>query len=184
MHIRFMIPHHRDIVAIGASVGGIEATCALLRALPSGLPVIILVALHRSPYRKSHLQEVLSRSAPMPVLIAEEGDHFRHGYCYIGRPGYDLIVGPGVRAHLLEDGFYQSHSVDALFSSQALHAGPRTIGVILSGLRKDGSYGLAQIKQAGGLALVQNPKEATYSEMPGAQSHMTDLSIWPLLRIS
>jgi chemotaxis response regulator CheB len=84
-----------------------------------------MVALHRSPYRKSYLQEVLSGSAPMLVLIAEEGDHFRHGYCYFGRPGYDLTVAPGVRAHLLEDGFYQSHCVDALFSSLALHAGPR-----------------------------------------------------------
>jgi chemotaxis response regulator CheB len=66
----------------------------------------------------------------------------------------------------LADGFYRSHSIDALFSSLAHHAEARTIGVILSGLLKDGTFGLKAIKEAGGIALVQDPDEAAYPEMP------------------
>jgi chemotaxis response regulator CheB len=51
-------------------------------------------------------------------------------------------------------------------SALARHAGKRTIGVILSGLLKDGSFGLKAIKEAGGMVLVQNPAEAAYAEMP------------------
>ena len=68
--------------------------------------------------------------------------------------------------HLLPDGFYRAHNVDALFCSLARYAGPRTIGVILSGMLKDGTLGLKAIKEAGGVALVQSPEEAAYSDMP------------------
>jgi chemotaxis response regulator CheB len=78
----------------------------------------------------------------------------------------DLTIGPDLRIHLLPNSFYRSHSIDALFCSLARHAGHRTIGVVLSGLRKDGTLGLKAIKEAGGVALVQAPSEAEYSEMP------------------
>jgi hypothetical protein len=67
---------------------------------------------------------------------------------------------------LVPDGFYRGHCIDALFQSLARHAGQRTIGVILSGMRKDGSLGLRAIKEAGGIALVQSPEEAAYPDMP------------------
>jgi two-component system chemotaxis response regulator CheB len=66
----------------------------------------------------------------------------------------------------MHDGFYRGHSIDALFCSLARHAGARTIGVILSGLLKDGTFGLKAIKEAGGVALVQSPKQAAYPDMP------------------
>jgi len=87
-------------------------------------------------------------------------------YCYVGLPNRHLTVGPGARIHLLADGFYRAHSIDALFESLARHAGPRTIGVILSGLLKDGSLGPRALKEAGGVALVQRPEDASFKEIP------------------
>ncbi len=160
--------HRRDVVAIGASAGGIESLCRLLEALPSNLPAIVLVAQHRPIHRESRLRQVLSRHSPLPVEVVHDKQELRHGVCYIGQPSRHLLIGPGLRSILLEDHFYRSHNIDALFNSLALHAGPRTIGVILSGLLKDGAQGLAAIKQAGGIALVQSPEEAAYGDMPRA----------------
>jgi two-component system chemotaxis response regulator CheB len=67
---------------------------------------------------------------------------------------------------LIQDGFYRGHCIDALFCSVALHVGAHAIGVILSGLLKDGTLGLRAIKEAGGIALVQSPQEAAYADMP------------------
>src|SRR5262245_66624611 len=76
------------------------------------------------------------------------------------------MVGPGLRADLLPDHRYTTRNIDQLFISLARHYGPRTIGVVLSGQLDDGTRGLAAIKKAGGIAMVQSPEEAAYPDMP------------------
>jgi two-component system, chemotaxis family, protein-glutamate methylesterase/glutaminase len=155
-----------DIVAIGASAGGLEALERLLLKLPPELPAAIVVVLHRPAERISYLREILARRVKMPVVIPEEGERLRHGTCYLGLPDRHLTVGPNASAHLVLDGFYRGHCIDALFQSLARHAGQRTMGIILSGMLKDGSLGLRAIKEAGGCTLVQSPEEAAYPDMP------------------
>jgi two-component system chemotaxis response regulator CheB len=157
---------HPDIVAIGASAGGIEAICNLMGGLPPDLPATVLITLHRSPYLTSNFPTVISRCTRMSVRVATEGSILEHGVCLISPPERHLIVTPHLRIHLLVDGFYRAHNIDALFSSLARCAGPRTIGVVLSGLMKDGTLGLRSIKEAGGVTLVQSPTEAAYPDMP------------------
>jgi two-component system chemotaxis response regulator CheB len=87
-------------------------------------------------------------------------------------------LGPDLRVHLLPNGFYRAHNIDALFCSLARRAGSRTIGVVLSGLLKDGTLGLKAIKEAGGVALVQSPGEAAYPDMPrSAIEHNGDIDL-------
>jgi two-component system chemotaxis response regulator CheB len=160
------IKPRRDIVAIGGSAGGLEAIEALLMRLPPDLPAAVLIVLHRPPERVSFLPEILARLTCMRVVVAHEGEQLEYGTCYVGDPSCHLMVGPGPTFHLLPDSFYRAHNVDALFQSLAQHAGPRVIGVILSGMLKDGSLGLKGIKEAGGLAMVQSPEEALFKEMP------------------
>jgi two-component system chemotaxis response regulator CheB len=157
---------HPDIVAIGASAGGVDAIPRLLSLLPSDLPASVLVVLHRPTEQISILRGILARKSNMHVTIPHEGDILRHGICYLGEPNRHLTVAPHSRVHLLGDSFDRAHCIDALFCSLARHAGTRTIGVILSGLLKDGSFGLKAIKEAGGMVLVQSPAEAAYAEMP------------------
>jgi two-component system chemotaxis response regulator CheB len=159
-------PPPPTIVVIGASAGGVEALCALLRAFPAGLRAIVMIVLHRPIEHESRLREILSRVSHLPVIIAHNGQKLRPGVCYIGDPRRHLMLGPDARALLLEDHFYRSHNIDALFNSAAQAAGARSIGIILSGNLKDGALGLAAIKRAGGRAFVQSPEEATYKEMP------------------
>jgi two-component system chemotaxis response regulator CheB len=90
----------------------------------------------------------------------------KKGCCFLSEPQRHLITGPTWRIHLLPDSFYRSHNIDALFCSLARHAGRRTIGVILSGMLKDGALGIRAIKEAGGVALVQSPEQAAHPDMP------------------
>jgi two-component system chemotaxis response regulator CheB len=167
-----------DVIAVGASAGGVQAISGLLRALPGGLPASMLIALHRSAERASDLPNVLARRTSLHVKLAEHGDLLAHGVCYVSEPRNHLTLGPKDRLQLLADSFYRGHSIDALFTSVAQHAGRRAIGVVLSGMLKDGSLGLRAIKQAGGIALVQDPREAEAPGMPEsaiAIAHPIDL---------
>jgi len=167
---------HPDIVAIGASSGGVEAMQRLLAAL-SELDAIVLVVLHRPANRTSSLREILLRELRMPVVIARHGELLHHGVCYIAEPSQHLMVGPGLRVDLLPDHRYTTRNIDQLFISLARHYGARTIGVVLSGQLDDGTRGLAAIKKAGGIAMVQSPDEAAYPEMLATLSNTMGRSI-------
>jgi two-component system chemotaxis response regulator CheB len=157
---------HPDIVAIGASAGGLVAIEALLTRLPPSLPAAVLIVLHRPVNQASHLQEILQRLWSGPVAVARDGETLQHGTCYVGMPDRHLTVGPNSTIQLLPDHFYRMHNIDTLFQSLARNAGRRTIGVVLSGLLKDGTLGLKAIKEAGGVTLVQDPAEAEFADMP------------------
>jgi two-component system, chemotaxis family, protein-glutamate methylesterase/glutaminase len=129
----------RNIIAIGASAGGVEAVSHLLGRFPRHLPAAVLVVVHRAPDRPSHLHQVLSRATHLRVRLAHEGDALEQGTCFVSGPERHLTLGPGLRVHLLPDGSYRRHSIDALFCSLARHAGACTIGVILSGLLRERS---------------------------------------------
>ena len=151
---------HPDIVAIGASSGEIEALQSLLAAI-SDLDAIVLVVLHRPANRTSFLREILMRELRMPVVIARHGELLHHGVCYIAET---FAASNGWT--WLPDHRYTTRNIDQLFISLAQHYGARTIGVVLSGQLDDGTRGLAAIKKAGGIAMVQSPNEAAYPEMP------------------
>jgi len=107
---------HPDIVAIGASSGGLEALQSLLAA-PCDLDAIVLVVLHRPANRTSFLREILVRKSRMPVVIARHGELLHHGVCYIAEPSQHLMVGLGLRADLLPDHRYTTRNIDQLFIS-------------------------------------------------------------------
>ena len=155
---------HPDIIAIGASAGGLAAISRLLAQLPADLPASVLVVLHRPPEQISSLREILTRKTCLHVVLARENEPLQHGTCYIGEPHRHLTLGPDSRLHLLADGFYRGHCIDALFCSLARHAGKRTIGVILSGALKDGSLGLKAIKEAGGSVMVRVRERPIFAE--------------------
>jgi two-component system, chemotaxis family, protein-glutamate methylesterase/glutaminase len=159
-----------DIVAIGASAGGVTAISKLISLLPQDLAACVLVVMHRAPDSVSHLHHILATTTDLRVLVPHGGEELKPGLCLVAPTNHHMTIGPDHRVHLLPDAFYRAHSIDALFSSLALNAGRRTIGVVLSGLLKDGTLGLKAIKQAGGVALVQIPQEAEYPGMTVATS--------------
>lgn len=147
-------------VAIGASGGeGLSDIKDLLRALGPATGAVVMVVLHRPSDKLSALRDVLAHSCSMPVVVAEEAEGFEAGTCYIGEPDQHLILVARDMAGLVPGGGnrLRNRTIDTLFISLARHAGPRTVGIVLSGSLDDGSRGLAAIHAARGLTMVLDP---------------------------
>jgi two-component system chemotaxis response regulator CheB len=158
---------NHDIIVIGASAGGVEALKELVRMLPAQLPAAIFVVLHVSPTIDSNLGTILSRAGTIPAVNAENDKPFQHGRIYVAVADFHLLL-ENDRMVLVRGPRENRHrpAIDPLFRSAALAHGPRVIGVVLSGVLDDGSIGLWQIERRGGLAVVQDPKDARFADMP------------------
>ena len=158
----------RDIVVIGTSAGGLEALDDLLGQLPQGLPASVFIVQHMAPESTAEmLLRRLSRHRGFKCALATNGQIFQHGKIYIARPDYHLLI---KKEKLLETKGARENryrpGIDPIFRSAAASHGPRVIGVLLTGMLNDGTAGLIAIKKCGGIAVVQDPKDATYPQMP------------------
>lgn len=158
---------NRDVIAIGTSAGGVEALLFLAQRLPHGLPASVLVTLHLASHFRSSLDVMLSRAGPLPATFAAQGDRLERGRIYIAPParhllldGDHLSLGLGPRENNARP------AIDPMLRSVAVCCGARSIGVVLTGTLGDGAAGLWALKHCGGLAVVQDPSDAAYPEMP------------------
>jgi two-component system, chemotaxis family, protein-glutamate methylesterase/glutaminase len=157
----------RDIIVIGASAGGLQALTELSTSFPKDLSAAVFVVIHTSPNNSGVLPAILERSGPLTASFAVDDEEFRLGHIYVAPPDHHLLVKPGrvrVPRGPEENGFRPA--VDPLFRTAARAYDSRVIGIILSGVMDDGTHGLSLIKEAGGIAIVQNPEEALISGMP------------------
>jgi two-component system chemotaxis response regulator CheB len=157
---------HIEVVVIGGSAGAIEALTTIIRQLPADLSAALLIVIHTRAEGTSYLDRVLARDSVLPVSFAGDNMAIEPAHVYVAPPGSHLTV----HDHSLclvhgpkENGFRPA--VDPLFRSAARQYGSRAMGIILSGALDDGTYGLKIIKDGGGMAVVQNPAEATHPEM-------------------
>jgi two-component system, chemotaxis family, protein-glutamate methylesterase/glutaminase len=159
----------RDVVAAGASAGGVKALASFVAGLPADLPAAVLVVTHLPETGQSGLASILDRSGPLPAAPARDGELVRPGRIYVGVNDKHLLVQRD--RILLSDAPRQNRSrpsVDALLRSAARWFGPHAVGVVLSGALDDGASGLAAIAAAGGVPVVQDPSDALVPGMPSA----------------
>ena len=158
-----------DVIAVGASMGGQEALIALCRDLPADLPAAVLIVKHTDPHSRPLLAGILDRAGPLPVRNASDGEPVRPGHIYIAPPDrHLLLIGDVLR---LSRGPHENRTrpaVDPLLRSIAVARGPRAVGVVLTGMLNDGASGLRAVKRCGGVAVVQDPADAAYPDMPRA----------------
>lgn len=164
-----------DIVVIGASAGGVEALQQLVARLPANYPGTIFVTLHLAREGRSVLGTILDRSGPLPATTAEDGAPIKPGRIYVAPPDFHLVIRQN-RVNVIRGPKENSHrpSIDVMFRSAAQAYGPRVVGIVLSGFRDDGTAGLAEIKKAGGIAIVQDPAEAAVPHMPTHAAEKVD----------
>jgi two-component system, chemotaxis family, protein-glutamate methylesterase/glutaminase len=165
----------RDLIVVGASAGGVEPLVTLARTLPANLPAAVFVVLHIPPQGRSVLASILDRAGPLHAAPAEDGEPIEHGRIYVAPPDCHLSLDDVV--HVLKGPRENRNrpSVDVLFRSAAQSHGTRVIGVVLSGTLDDGTAGLAAVKNAGGVAIVQEPDETIYPSMP--RSAMAEVDV-------
>ncbi|MDZ8222403.1 MULTISPECIES: chemotaxis protein CheB [unclassified Nostoc] len=180
-----MLEH--NIIVVGTSAGGVEALTYLVKNLPPNLNAAVIIVLHVSSHSKSVLPQILSRAGKLPVSHAQDGEAIVHGWIYVAPPDYHLLVEQGYLR--LTRGAKENRSrpaIDPLFRSAARTYGQRVIAVLLTGLLDDGTAGLMAVKMRGGVAIVQDPDDALFSDMPrNAINNVDDIDhIVPLSNIS
>lgn len=164
------------VVVIGASAGGVEALTRLVSKLPADLHAAVFVVLHIPSHTASQLDTILDRVTTMPVRTAQDGDPIEAGRIYVAEADRHLMIdGDGVRVTFGPREGRLRPSIDVLFRSAAATAGPRVIGVVLSGTLDDGTSGLWSIKDRGGQALVQDPATALFPGMPASAIQHVDV---------
>lgn len=157
----------RDTIVIGASAGGVQALSTLVSFLPAEIPAAFFIVLHVPSDAPSLLPEILARESNLFVAHARDGEPIERGRIYVAPPDFHLLI---EKHHLRlvhgpKENFHRP-SIDALFRSAARWAGPRTVGVVLTGARSDGTAGMGSIQKRGGITIVQDPAEALFPSMP------------------
>ena len=149
----------------------------LLGALPANFPAPLLIVPHISADAGDGLARLLDARCPMRVKEADERELITPGTAYIAPPNYHLLVEKDGSLSFSEDPpvSYARPSIDVLFESAVDVFGPDLVGVILTGANFDGSRGLNSVKRAGGIAIVQDPKDAEAEQMPLAALQATEV---------
>jgi two-component system chemotaxis response regulator CheB len=154
------------IIVIGASAGGLAALRTIAAGLPANLPAPVCIVQHIGRHR-SELPAILGATGPLPAVHAEDGTPLANGHIYTAPPDRHVLVN-GRHLHLTRgprENFARP-AIDPLFRSAAAAFGPGAIGVILTGCLNDGTAGLYEVKQRGGITVVQAPEDAEYADMP------------------
>ncbi|MFL5269825.1 MAG: chemotaxis protein CheB, partial [Stellaceae bacterium] len=159
-------PPRRDIMVIGGSAGSLDTLRAIAQAFPADHPGTVFVVVHVGQTR-SILPDLLIRAGKLTASHPREVEPIRKGHIYVAPPDRHMLIedgnvclSRGPREH------FTRPSIDPLFRSAARTCGGRVIGVVLSGGGSDGAVGLAAIQHAGGLAVVEDPSDAAFPDMP------------------
>ena len=157
------------IVGIGASAGGLEALEQFLGHVPPACGMAFVVVQHLDPNYKGMIVELLQRTTAMPVLQVEDGMAVMPERVYVIPPNHDLSILHGV-LYLLEPAAPRGLRlpIDFFLRSLAEDQQERSIGVILSGMGRDGVIGAKSLVDAGGTIYAQDADTSAVWGMPGA----------------
>jgi two-component system chemotaxis response regulator CheB len=165
----------RDLVVIGASAGGLPALRALVSQLPADFPAAILIVMHIGS-QPSILPSLLAVWGKMPAAHVQGGEPLLPGRVYVAPPDHHMLISDGaIRLWRGPKEHYTRPAIDPLFRSAAICCGRRAVGIILSGHMDDGTAGLQAIKSCGGIAVVQDPRDAQVPGMPMSALHHVDI---------
>lgn len=161
------------LIVIGASAGGVPALLALTKSWREPLPVPILIVLHIGAQR-SELPRLINSDCVMVAKHGEDGESLQPGVIYIAPPDRHMLVTDGhVRLTRGPKENWARPAIDPLFRSAAEADGPGVVGVILTGKLNDGTSGMFEVKRRGGVAIIQDPEDAAYPDMPrSAAAHV------------
>ncbi|GAB4254844.1 MAG: hypothetical protein Kow0065_02370 [Methylomicrobium sp.] len=159
------LPSH--VIGIGASAGGLEALERFFRAMPVDSGFAFVVIQHLSPDFKSLMNELLERFTSMAAIPVIDSIEVRANTIFLLPPRKDIVIeGNRLITREREKDGVLSLPINTFFRSLAAAWSDRAVAVVLSGTGSDGSNGLLDVRDAGGLVLVQTPESARFDGMP------------------
>jgi two-component system chemotaxis response regulator CheB len=161
---------HIELVAVGTSLGGLQALIKILKTLPADLAAPIVVVQHRGADSGASLAELLQRHTRLTVVEADDKMPLTAGTIYLAPSDYHLLVEEPGQVALSTDPPVRAArpSIDVLFETAADAYGPELLAVLLTGASADGAAGLARVKALGGRVIVEDPTTAECATMPAA----------------
>jgi two-component system, chemotaxis family, protein-glutamate methylesterase/glutaminase len=157
------------LIAIGASTGGPAVLKTILTGFPKDLSVPVVIVQHIAKEFVKGLVDWLAVFSELPLHIPEDGEYLLPGHVYIAPDDFQMGLLPGLRIRLTmspsENGL--SPSVDYLFRSVAEHYGSNALGILLTGMGKDGATELKTMKDKGSITIVQDEESCVVFGMPG-----------------
>ena len=168
------------VVGIGASAGGLEALEQFFEHTPEQSGMCFVIVQHLSPDFKSLMDELLRRRTRIPFVRVEDGIEVQPNHIYLMPPRKEMVLSGG-RLYLAEKD--PNHGlalpIDHFLRSLAHDAGIRSVGVILSGTGSDGSRGIRDIHDAGGLVVAQCEESSRFDGMPRSarETGLVDLNV-------
>jgi two-component system chemotaxis response regulator CheB len=173
-----------NLIIVGASAGGYRAVVDILKDLPGDIPAAIIIIIHSALGSSHGLSTSLGRFTSARMVDVEKPERLRQGTIFFPPPGKSLTLDRGIIAVDSNDtsAARPITTINRAFTSAANAYGQRVIGVILSGLLRDGTDGLRAVHEAGGVTVVQDPREAEYPGMP--MNAMADLPVTFCLKLS
>ena len=157
-----------EAVVVGVSAGGLAILSMILKELPVGFPLPVIITQHRSKEERTLLEEVLQAKCAIRVRQAEEKEKIAGGIVYLAPADYHLLIEEDRSFSLScdEPVHFSRPSIDLLFETAADAYGDALVGIILTGASRDGAAGIRAIRSRGGLTIAQDPAHASFPVMP------------------
>lgn len=170
------------VVGIGASAGGLEALERFFRNVSPDSGMAYVVVQHLSPDFKSLMPELLARQTPIPIHVVDDGMEVKPNTIYLLPPKQEMILSEGKLLLTEKDPHDElTLPIDHFFRSLAQDVGKRAVGIVLSGTGSDGSRGIRNIHDSGGLVICQDELSAKFDGMPRSarDTGIVDLTLAP-----
>ena len=174
-----------ELVVVGVSAGGLQAMCTIAGALTVDFAMAMVIVQHRSKDSYA-LCDVLQDCTDLPIHEITDKEPIVGGHVYLAPPDYHVLVERDFFSLSVDDPIRHSRpSIDLMFETAADAYGAAVIGVVLTGANHDGAWGLRQIVDRGGAAIVQDPERSEVGVMPRAALGMVpEASVVPVEEIA
>jgi two-component system response regulator WspF len=173
-----VVPRHHfgkfPIVGIGASTGGPQALATVLRKLPADFPAAVIIVQHLDVQFVPGLQRWLSHECALPIHLAKEHEPVRQGHVYLAETRDHLVIRRSLDGapylHYVTEPEDSPHrpSADVFLNSLAALRNTDCVGVLLTGMGRDGAEGLLELRRSGALTLAQDQSSSVVFGMPRA----------------
>lgn len=174
---RYNLNNSYKAVVIGGSAGSFQGIVKILAQLSPDFPLPIIMALHRLKHVRHGFVEALSIKSNVKIVEPEDKEPIRKGIAYLAPANYHLSVELGNHFSLSTEEMVNNSrpAIDITLGSSAYLYRNKLIGILLSGANRDGALGMKQIKDKGGLTIVQEPSECMIETMPKAALSITTI---------